>query len=202
MSGFWIRRIAEDSGIQMKNGGLISRGDVALRAMKNTKKDMELLLEWLNNPLVLQYVYGEDAPWDMEKVLANFAENTTGVGDATACFILYEGKEIGYLQYYPVQEDSYKYNTLATYEKVKGGYGVDMFIGIPALWNQGIGKQIINIFGEYCKKQLGIHRLCADPSTENERALKFWEKAGFVPLETIEDYDDSSKLSILMEKSI
>lgn len=186
----------------MKNGCLISRGAVALRAMKNTEKDMKLLLEWLNNPLVLRYVYGEDAPWDMEEILANFTENTTGEGDATACFILYEGKEIGYLQYYPVQEDSYKYNTPATFEKVKGGYGVDMFIGIPALWNQGIGKQVINLFGEYCKKQLGIHKLCVDPSTENERGLKFWEKTGFVPLETIEDYDDSSKFCILMEKSI
>ena len=175
---------------------------VNIRPMRSSKHDMSLLLKWLTNPLVLEHVYAENAPWDFEKVCEEFTESTTGESLTVACLILYEDREVGYLQYYPIEEDSYKFNDSATYEKVKGGYGIDMFIGEPELWRKGIGSQAINVVADYLASKLNVHVICVDPATENEAGMKFWQKVGFVPLDTIEDYDDSSKQSVLMMKSI
>lgn len=53
---------------------------------------------------------------------------------------------------------------------------------------------------EYLKNNTEADVLCADPATDNGRALRFWHKAGFKPVDLIENYDDSNKKSILMVK--
>lgn len=186
--------------MKVEKSNCISKDAISIRRMKNDVKDMSLLLEWLNNPLVLQYVYEEGIPWDLEKVQQEFAEKTIDGESAIACMILCNDKEIGYFQYYPIDEDSYKYNDITTYEKLKGGYGIDMFIGKPELWEKGIGGTVVSLIEEYLKTQLGIHILCVDPATDNERGMRFWEKVGFLPIDTIENYDDSNKKSVLMMK--
>lgn len=179
-----------------------AKGNTSLRRMRNEETDMELLFKWLTNPMVIRYVYEEGAPWTLDKVREEFAEKMTEEGTTTPCLILYEGREVGYLQYYPITEDSYKFNDLATYERIKGGYGVDMFIGEPELWQKGIGSRALGILEEYLKKQLEVSVICVDPATDNERGMNFWPKVGFEPVDTVENYDDCSKLSVLMVKSL
>lgn len=99
-------------------------------------------------------------------------------------------------------EDSYKFNDSATYKKVKDGYGIDMFIGEPELWRKGIGSQAVNIIAAYLRQKFNVHTICVDPATDNELGMKFWQKVGFVLIDIIENYDDSSKQSLLMVKSI
>lgn len=118
-----------------------------------------------------------------------------------ACLILYQGQEIGYVQYYPIEEDSYKFNNSSTYEKVKGAYGIDMFIGEPMLWQKGIGRQALSNLEDFLRSQLKVPKICADPAVENERGTEFWKKVGFEVIDIIEDYDDSSAQSMLMMKS-
>lgn len=75
--------------------------------MQNTENDMNFLLHWLTNPQVVKCAYEEGAPWDMSKIIEEFAEKTEEGGSAIPYIIMYNGKEIGYLQYYPIKEDSY-----------------------------------------------------------------------------------------------
>lgn len=176
------------------------RNEVSLRFMRNTDDDMSLLLRWLTNAEVLQHVYGEGAPWDIDKIKDKFAEKTTGESVTVACLILYQGQEIGYVQYYPIEEDSYKFNDSSTYAKVKGAYGIDMFIGEPTLWQKGIGRHALSNLEDFLRNQLNVHKICVDPAVENEQGTVFWKKVGFEVIDIIENYDDSNAQSVLMMK--
>jgi len=186
----------------MKNSELISKGNMSIRLLENTEKDMLFLLEWLTNPQVIRWVYEEGAPWNMNKVIEQFAEKTTEGASSIPCFIIYNGKEIGYLQYYPVKEASYKFESSLTFKKVEGGYGLDFFIGEPKMWDKGIGSQAIELIEDYLKNKIKAKILCVDPATDNERAIHFWQKVGFTLVEVIENYDDENKHSILMVKEL
>lgn len=181
---------------------MISKNNLAIRRMRNDKADMELLLEWLSDPTVLEYAYGEDAPWNMEKIEQAFGSKTEGGEDVIGCFIMLDGKEIGYMQYYPIQEDSYKFNNHDIYMRLKAGFGLDMFIGKPKLWNKGIGSRAVEFMAEYLKNTYNIPFMCVDPETDNVRAVHFWQKARFKPIDIIENYDDCTKQSFLMVKDI
>lgn len=181
---------------------MISKGNISLRPVENVEGDMRLLLKWLTNPEVLRWAYGEDAPWDLEKITEQFGKKTTGDSSTVGCFIALGGKEIGYIQYFPIEEDSYKFNSREMYGKVVGGFGIDIFIGEPELWGQGIGGRAVDLIVEWLRNNTTARLICADPATDNERGLRFWKKNGFEPIGLIENYDDSSKMSMLMMKGI
>ena len=181
----------------MKNNELISNGNIYLRLMQNTENDMNFLLHWLTNPQVVKCAYEEGAPWDMSKIIEEFAEKTEEGGSAIPYIIMYNGKEIGYLQYYPIKEDSYVFNNSETFKMVENGYGIDIFIGEPELWNKGIGSLAIGLIKDYLKNRMKTKILCVDPATDNARAVHFWQKVGFKPIDVIKNYDDK-KNSILI----
>lgn len=179
-----------------------TQNGVSIRFMENTENDMAMLLSWLTNPDVLQYVYAENAPWNIEKIWGEFSEKATGESSVVACMIMYQDREIGYIQYYPIEEYSYKLNDQSLYEQIKGGYGVDMFIGEPELWQKGIGSQALNILEDHFRKTLNMHTICVDPAVDNERGIAFWRNVGFETIDIIENYDDVNVKSLLMAKRL
>ncbi len=46
---------------------LFTSDSISVRKMNNSLEDKSLLLEWLSNPMVLEFAWGEGAPWDMQK---------------------------------------------------------------------------------------------------------------------------------------
>lgn len=178
-----------------------SKGDMALRPVQNTERDMKLLLIWLSDPRVLRWAYGEDAPWDMEKISEHFCPKDDAASPARR-FIMHGGAEIGYIQYFPVEEDSYKFTSREMYESVAKGYGLDIFIGEVELWGKGLGGKAVTLVEEYLRDNTDAELICADPATDNPRAQRFWRKTGFVPKGLIENYDDPAKQSTFMIKPI
>lgn len=65
---------------------------------------------------------------------------------------------------------------------------IDRFEVIASKRGQGFGKSIIN----HLQEQVDCERLCLIP--ENRRAMKFWEKCGFVT------YDNGNNLYMEWEK--
>lgn len=175
---------------------------IRIRRMMNTEKDMNTLLKWLSDPQVLEWWGAEEAPWDLEKVSSEFGNLTHSRSKEAACFILLDELPIGYVQYYPIARDSYKFKDEETFLSVKGGYGIDMFIGEPVLWGQGIGKKAVKILEKQLSDELQVGILCVDPEMENERAVHFWKSAGFIPISVIKNYDDDNKESILMVRRL
>lgn len=179
---------------------LASAGSVSIRRLRNDEADMNLLLQWLTDQKVIAHVYGEGAPWTYEKVCRAFVGKTRPGGMTCGCIIESSGQPVGYVQFYPVKRDSYLCSDFAL-KQLRGAYGMDMFIGIPALWRKGLGSKALKAVESHLKKQ-NARLLCVDPAADSEPGLRFWPKAGFEPLEVIENYDDPSRQSILMIKEL
>ncbi|MBR6790248.1 MAG: GNAT family N-acetyltransferase [Oscillospiraceae bacterium] len=187
---------AEEDGIPPADAAA-SANAVALRRLR--PDDMEHLTRWLQDDRVTRWAWAEGVPWDLGKVTEEFAD-VTGTDGTLGCMVLYRGEPAGYLQFYPLEGDSYKAGP-EVIETLRGGYGIDFFIGLPELWDKGIGSRVIGLAAEYLRGQ-GVKLLTADPALDNPRSLHFWQKNGFVPLCEVEDYDDPGKKGLLCVKKL
>jgi hypothetical protein len=117
----------------------IRYGDIVIRPLK--EEDKYLLMKWLSDPVVLQYYEGRDCPFTLEKVEDElFAQSE----EAFRCIFIFAGKKIGYVQYYPIdEEERTKYGYSHSNEVI---YGTDQFIGEPGSRHH-VDKCIEEIFG-------------------------------------------------------
>ena len=174
---------------------------ISIRRLQACEADMTALLTWLSDERVLAHVYDEDAPWDLEKIRDCFAENAADDSEVCGWMICADTEPVGYMQHYPITEDSYRFTQDLPFSRLAGAYGTDMFIGIPELWRMGIGRRAIELLADHLRK-LGVTRLVADPCTENDHGMTFWPKAGFIPLGEVPEYDHPEKRSMLMVKTL
>lgn len=150
---------------------LFQKGKLIVRHLE--AKDSVLLAEWLSNPLVLEFYEGRDNPFDLEKVKMKFYN---GKDDVARCIVEFDQEPIGYIQYYPLNEE----------ERVKYGYddeeeviyGTDQFIGEVEYWNQGVGKILVKSMVEFLIEQNHVSRVVMDPQARNTRAIKCYEQCG------------------------
>lgn len=149
---------------------LFEKDKVCVRKLED--KDKYDLVKWLSNPEVLEFYEGRDNPFGLDKVDESFydAENKD-----VGCIVEFEGKAIGYIQYYQVDKETkrdYGYS-----EEVV--YGMDQFIGEPSYWNKGIGQNLVSGMTDYLKKELQAEAVVMDPQAWNKRAIRCYEKCGF-----------------------
>ena len=91
-------------------------------------------------------------------------------------------------------------------EHKKAEYGI--FIGETDCLGMGYGTEAAELMTEYAFEYLGLHKLMLRVYAENERAIKSYEKAGFVKEAYLKDdvfvqgkYRDIVLMAILNEKS-
>ena len=112
-------------------------------------------------------------------------------------FIIYLGKQpIGYIQYcnlYAYTKLCSDYNLQAYKalfsdpEQSKGNYCIDLFIGEEAYLGKGFGSEIVEAFCDLLFSNPEVKRILVDPSMENKRAIRCYEKAGFRSLQQSKD---------------
>jgi aminoglycoside 6'-N-acetyltransferase len=66
--------------------------------------------------------------------------------------------------------------------------GIDIVL-IPAAQNQGLGPDAVRTLAEHCRTALRWTEITIDPATDNHRAIRAFEKAGFTTLRRFEDED-------------
>ena len=139
-----------------------------------TSEDFPLLLTWLSKEHVkLWWNDGDDT---LEKVAQHYGKE----GDVAKFILIEEGnseKPLGYFQYYFVPD---------------GSIGVDQFIGEEACVNRGIGEKAIRMFVQMIIGQHKPPAIILDPSPDNKRAIRYYEKVGFKHYETKKDTDGNS----------
>lgn len=160
---------------------LFKNGKLIVRELES--KDNYLLAKWLSNSIVLEYYEGRDNPFDLEKVNKTFYNRESGV---TRCMIEYEGVEIGYIQYYLLDEQSSK---TYGYDGKETIYGTDQFIGEIDYWNKGIGKLLVNSMVKFLVGQKQADRVVMEPQTWNERAIKCYENCGFKKVKLLPEHE-------------
>lgn len=126
--------------------------------------DFSLLLTWLSRKHVKQW--WNDGDDTLEKVALHYGTEEADV----ARFILVQStasgeRPIGYFQYYIVSNEV---------------IGIDQFIGEIDCINQGIGTAAIQLFLKMIIPGHQPGQIIVDPHPENKRAIRCYEKVGFV----------------------
>jgi RimJ/RimL family protein N-acetyltransferase len=151
--------------------------------------DVPLLHGWLNRPHVAER-------WDSATTLPEVETKFRAHLESTSAFpfvVELDGKPIGFIQ-------SYNANTVGDgwWEKEPPGtWGVDQYLGEESLLGKGVGSQFIRKFTDDLLSKSHVKRVITDPAPDNKRAIRAYEKAGFVGIGNIQTPDGQA---FLMEK--
>lgn len=137
-----------------------------------TKADLPMIAAWLAEPHVAEW-------WnDPETEIVSISEHIDSIS-VEPLIIELEGRPIGYLQSYdPHLEDDHPYQ-----DQPFGTLGMDLMIGVPGLVGIGHGSAILRQFVDELFDE-GVPRVIIDPDPANKRAIRAYQKAGFVPFDT------------------
>lgn len=121
-------------------------------------------VQWFNNPVVLEY-FGPHLPMSLSQEEEWYEKQFQ---DPTVCnfAIEFEGQHIGG----------------AGFAKIDGrnrSAEVGLFVGLPELWDQGLGRDILKTLVRFGFEQLNLNRIYLRVFAENNRAVHLYEKVGF-----------------------
>jgi aminoglycoside 6'-N-acetyltransferase len=167
----------------MTDQTIIEEGEYRIRRMKDVPDDYALLSRWLTDERVLAFYEGRDNPFPVEKIKAKYAPRVLAADGVTPCFMEYERRPIGYLQFYPADAAEY------AFEEPGKIFGVDLFIGEVSHWGKGCGTQFLRMLLNYLFEQRGADWVILDPHIDNLRAIRCYEKAGFRKLKLLRAHE-------------
>lgn len=140
--------------------------------------NLHLLEKWLQQPHVKEF-WNDHQSWKelSEKYLSRMSS------DVIKQFIIYYNDiPIGYIQFYWASRvGNGQWEGFS--EKV---VGIDQYIGEPDFVGRGHGSKLISEFISYLKSNYDISKVITDPSPDNQRAIRCYEKAGFRKIDEIE----------------
>jgi aminoglycoside 6'-N-acetyltransferase len=125
----------------------------------STSSDVDRLLAWTQDPKV--YKWWQGRPLTRGKV-----------GEK------YTGKRLPYVIAYIIEQDKNPVGLIQAWQE-KGACGLDMFVAAAAE-GQGIGSTAARVLARDVSAR-GWRNITADPALDNERSIRAWAKAGFVP---------------------
>ena len=158
---------------------------VGLRPMLDEAADYEQLSQWLTDERVLEWYEGRDQPDPLERVIAKFSPRVLRREAVMPCFVLLDGRAVGYLQFYPVTE-------AAGYEleSAEDTWAFDLFAGEPELWSTGVGSAAPRLAVRYVFEKRGAKRAVIDPRIDNPRAIRAYEKVGFTKVKVLVGHEE------------
>jgi aminoglycoside 6'-N-acetyltransferase len=135
------------------------------------KADLPMIVSWLNAEHVRRWwPEPADRLAEVEEILENPAVDPYVVG--------FDARPIGYVQVYDAHaEEAHPYR-----DQPAGTHGIDQFIGEADMIGRGHGPRFV---GDVCALlfDAGAPRVVTDPDPSNVRAVRAYEKAGFVALD-------------------
>ena len=124
------------------------------------ESDYQLLLDWLQAPHIKKW--WDDGDDTIEKVTKHYSSDP----DTTFRFIIQNSnQQFGYIQYYLLPENA---------------VGVDLFVAETEYLNQGFGTDAVVSFIDKLVTEHNPSKIVIDPAPENGRAIRCFEKSGFM----------------------
>ncbi|MBU0455591.1 MAG: acetyltransferase [Gammaproteobacteria bacterium] len=156
------------------------------------QEDMPLFLEWAKKPHVKN-------TWFIEgyEEADKYYENIEGNGYDYGFIVHINTIPIGYIQ----ASDLYAYKTKCPKPKGLfvnedlGSFCLDVFIGEENYLNKGYGAQIVKAFVDKLFEEFKAKKILIDPACSNKRAIRCYEKAGFVV--TRDEFDGITKCCVM-----
>ncbi len=151
---------------------------------KMTTEHLSLWNAWIEIPHVkdVWFIDGYEPAAYMAKKLA-------GNGYDFPFIIFLHGQAIGFIQ----ACDLYAYRTICPKPKGvfchedPGTFCFDLFIADEKLLGQGLGTKMVHAFARKLEDEFGATKILIDPASDNARAIRCYEKAGFKKLRLAHD---------------
>jgi len=160
-----------------------SDGQISLRLVEDTPGEFALIARWLSDPRVLEWVYGRDNAFTVERAAEHFGPRARADDPVTAVFVLFEGEPIGYLQFYLADAEEYGLDDGIP------SWGADIFLGEPVYWGTGAGTRAMRLLLRHLFEREGAERVVIDPRADNPRAIRSYEKAGFTRVKLLPGHE-------------
>jgi diamine N-acetyltransferase len=139
------------------------RGErIVLRAIE--REDLPNYVRWLNDPVVLEH-FGQYAPFSLAQE-EQWYEQMLQDQKQRSFAIEYEGRHVGGAGFCNI--DGRNQNA-----------EVGLFIGMPELWDQGLGRETLQMLLHFGFYQMNLHRIHLRVFAENRRAVHLYETLGF-----------------------
>jgi aminoglycoside 6'-N-acetyltransferase len=149
-------------------------GEIKLRQLKNQDSDYSLLEKWYQEEEI--YSQFEQRKLNNAEIKRKYYPRTKKSAKVPVFMIEYDSHPIGIIQYQKINEENQKLYGL----KNNNSYEIDIFIGELNLHNKGIGSKAINIMTIYLFNTKKAELIAMCPVENNEKAIKCYEKSGFV----------------------
>jgi len=159
-----------------------------------TADDVPLIGRWLSEPHVAEWWHDPDT--------LEFVSGDLDHHELAQFIVCFDGRPFAYLQCYRMgdwDESRQCYRNGDWDESFgpqpPGTRGLDQFIGEADMLERGHGSAFIRAFIDELFTR-GVPRIVIDPSPDNPRAIRAYEKAGFVPQQVIVTPDGPALLMI------
>jgi aminoglycoside 6'-N-acetyltransferase len=159
--------------------------------------DVPNLVRWQLDPEVAVWWDhpGVETEESLQKKWLSRAEGTSTPDELqTRPFIIVvDDTDIGYIQAYELRH----YSVHASEIDIPNAAGLDIFIGEPEWRDKGVGTSAVGQFiDEIIFAISGIETCVIDPDPTNKRAIRSYEKAGFVYARTY--YSEANKVDVYL----
>lgn len=153
---------------------------VTLRLM--TERDLPMLHDWLNRPHLVEWWGGEAKRPSLADVLEQYRPATLAKASVTPYIAMLGAEPIGYAQSYIALGSG---DGWWADETDPGVRGIDQSLADPARLNQGLGTRLVQALVDLLFADPDVTKIQTDPAPDNQRAIRCYEKAGFIQEKSI-----------------
>lgn len=157
-----------------------SSSSVTLRPM--TEQDLPMLHDWLNRPHIVEWWGGDEARPTLAEVQEHYLPRVLAEGFVVPYIAMLDEEPIGYAQSYVALGSG---DGWWEGETDPGVRGIDQSLANSSQLGQGLGTKLVRVLVEMLFTDPEVTKIQTDPSPANLRAIRCYEKAGFVRLKTI-----------------
>jgi AacA4 family aminoglycoside N(6')-acetyltransferase len=160
---------------------------VTLRLM--TEHDLPMLHDWLNRPHIVEWWGGEEERPTLDDVLEHYLPRVLAKESVTPYIVILGNEPIGYAQSYIAlgSEDGWWVE-----ETDPGVRGIDQSLADPTQLNKGLGTKLVRALVDLLFADPSVTKIQTDPAPSNLRAIRCYEKAGFVQEKVITTPDGAA----------
>lgn len=160
-----------------QNDLFMSANNTKLTLRLMTEHDLPMLHDWLNRPHIVEWWGGEDQRPTLDEVLEHYLPRVLAEESVIPYIAMLGEEPIGYAQSYVAlgSGDGWWED-----ETDPGVRGIDQSLANPAQLNKGLGTILVRTLVETLFADPAVTKIQTDPSPNNYRAIRCYEKAGFV----------------------
>jgi aminoglycoside 6'-N-acetyltransferase-1b len=164
---------------------------VAFRPLSDD--DLPMLHEWLLRPHVSEWWGRGEAPPTIDEIRSEYLARSLAAANVSAYIACSNGRPIGFIQAYVAVDSGDGWWTDQSDPAVRG---IDQFLCDADCLGRGLGTRMITAFVRKLFAEPDVARIQTDPSPDNRRAIRCYEKCGFERIREVLTPDGRAMLMV------